>query len=209
MCKDGLFLKSVKRPVKPNLDILKDRNFLNYTSENFKPKKEKEVRWFNSKSIKSINMPDIQFTNFLSHEKNSDVIERITFFISDIDYLKGNYNGSNAIDFEDNRNNQRLQKIMESYIGDFEYSRLKDDSIRKISIKDRLGMSETVRVYFMLTNSFDAYEIIMIDPHHLVIPSKKAVKGKKQKKNRLTQLNQTYSYNKNNDVCISTLFDNE
>lgn len=98
---------------------------------------------------------------------------------------------------------------MESYIGDFEYSRLKDDSIRKISIKDRLGMSETVRVYFMLTNSFDAYEIIMIDPHHLVIPSKKAVKGKKQKKNRLTQLNQTYSYNKNNDVCISTLFDNE
>lgn len=96
---------------------------------------------------------------------------------------------------------------MESYIGDFEYSRLKDDSIRKISIKDRLGMSETVRVYFMLTISFDAYEIIMIDPHHLVIPSIKAVKGKK--KNRITQLNQTYSYNENNDVCILTLFDNE
>lgn len=209
MCKNDLFLKSVKTPRKPDLDVLKNRNFLNYTSENFKPKKEKEVRWFNSKSIESISIPDIQFTNFLSHEKNSEVIERINFFISDIDYLKGNYNGSNVIDFNDNRNKLRLQKIMESYIGDFEYSKLKDDSIRKISIKDRLGMSETVRVYFMLTNSFDAYEIIMIDPHHLVIPSKKDVKGKKQKKNRLTQLNQTYSYNENNNVCISTLFDNE
>lgn len=206
MYKNNLFLNSIK-PKKPNLDNVKKRNFLNYTSNNFKPKKEKEVRWFNDKSIKSVCIPEFKFTNFLSYEKNSVLIERISYFLSDINKLKDYYNGSNSIDFEDKKNNQRLQKILGEYIGSFNYLKLENDSIRKVSIKNHLGMNETVRVYFMLTSSFEAYEIIMLDPHHLVIPSPKAVKGKRKKNNRDGQMNETYSYNENNDTCISSLFE--
>lgn len=173
------------------------RNFSNYLQEQFKPKKEKEIRFFNEQSITSKESKQDKFTNFLYEDTDILILERIMSFLSDITMLKDL--NSTTVSFKNDEKAERISNIIKLYISDFEISSKDEDRIRKAPIVSRLNTNENVRVYFMINDNFDTYEIILIDPFHLVIPSDYKKKKAKQ------VLNETYNANQYNGECISSL----
>lgn len=161
----------------------------------FKPAKEKDVRIFNPNVIQSQKSDKLKFTNFFSDHTDGSIINRIYELSNDLDILK-----SGNIEMEVNFNNDRIVNIIKLFISDFDVESLGEDKVRKVTLVDPFGMKGQVRVYFIISNDFNSYEIIAIDLFHLLIPSKHGGKSSDR------MLNLTYESNKNNNRCLTSIF---
>jgi hypothetical protein len=194
---DDLFTKSLK----PQNDLLerKKRSFSERHQDKFKPEKKKEVKFYNEQTIKSVHNKDLKFTNFFSGKTKCNVLQRLYELSKDLSVIRSL--SPTTVNF----NRKRIAQIIKLYIDDFDPKDLEEDKVMKVTLEDSLGQQDGVRLYFLLNKTFDAYEIILIDLFHLVIPSKHRKKGRMI--DRESMLNITYNQNKNNNKCISCYFE--
>lgn len=164
-------------------------------SSKFKPAKEKEVRIYSENVIKSKSDESLKFTNFYSDNTDGSIIGRIEELGTNLDILR-----EQNIDTEVNFNNSRIKNIIKLFIDDFVVDDLGEDEVKKVTLVDAFGMSGTVRVYFILSKSFESYEVIAIDLFHLLIPSSYRGKSKNE------VLLRNFRRHKNNNKCISDYF---
>lgn len=193
---DDLFLSSVKQPDYIDVSDVKERKFTDYLKKNLLPSEEKEIRFFNDKSLLSDESKSDKFTNFISDKTDSLIIERLATFLSDVSMLADL--PASEVSFNQH-NSSRVLNIIKMYIPDLDIDALEEDSIMKAPIISNLNTNENVRVYFMMDPRVKAYEIILFDPYHLVIPSKF------KKKNAKQMMEETYTKHKGNQICISSI----
>jgi len=98
-----------------------------------------------------------------------------------------------------NFNNTRITDILNLNLFDFDPKALKNDAIVKVDLRNEFNQQDGVRIFVFMDFKNKAYDIIMVDLFHLVIPSKH------KKKDKHTVLNGTYQKNKRNDQCISSV----
>lgn len=161
----------------------------------FKPSKEKEVRIYSPNVIKSQKSDKLKFTNFYASHTDGAIINRLSELSSDLDVIK-----SGNIEMDVYFNDNRIESIIKLFIVDFDIDNLGQDKVRKVTLIDPFGMKGQVRVYFIISNDFNSYEIIAIDLFHLLIPSSHNGKSSEQ------MLNSTYESNKNNNKCLTDMF---
>lgn len=193
----NLFSKSLKTKI--DLSDRKKRSFSERHREKFKPKKEKEVKLFSEDIIKSVNNKSLKFTNHYSSLTSFEILKRVEDLSDDLTVIRTL--PMTTVEFNDDR----ITKIIQLYIEDFAPKELNEDVVMKVSLVDSFGLQDGVRIYFIMNETFDAYEIILIDLYHLVIPSNHTTRNKK----RITKkemLNRTYEKNINNEKCISDYF---
>ena|SRR5690625_2949794 len=195
---DDLFLKSLdKNKKKYDLTDRIKRTFKERNREKFQPKKDREVNFFNPEVVKSKIDKKLKFTNFYSNTTHFAVKERINELSEDLSIIR------DCIPEEVNLND-RIIDIIKLFIPDFEVQLIEDDQIMKVRLENQLGQQDGVRIYYLLNEKFDAYEIIIIDLFHLVIPSRLKVRNKILSKGQA--MNKVFQENVQNDICISTLF---
>lgn len=189
---DDLFIKSVK----DNIKVLPNKKFTERHSDKFQPREEREVRVYSEQVLKSKKNHSLKFTNFLPKKATTEVIIRLYD-------LRKNPNIVRELDMEPvTFSDKRIEKIIRLFIDDFEQEDLEDEQVAKVTMKDTLGKTSPVRVYFIFNHKLRVYEIILIDLYHLVIPSKHPnKKGKLMSKERVLEKN--YRTNEYNNVCIS------
>lgn len=194
---DNLFSKSLKTKI--DLSDRRKRGFSERHQVKFKPHENKDVKFYNGQTIKSMYDKELKFTNYYSNKTKSEVLQRVEELSEDLSIVR-NFS-PNTIDF----NKKRIERIIKLYINDFDSSDLEEDKVMKVTLGDSLGQQDGVRLYFLLNTKLDAYEILLIDLFHLVIPSDlKDRKGKIIKQDKV--LNSTFSDNQNNQICISDYF---
>lgn len=191
---DNLFLKSLKGKGKFNPKFLPNRKFSQSNDDRFKPTQPKEVRFFNREVTKSKRCEKLKFTNFLSNSPGTEVY-RLESLVYDVSVL--NNMRTSSVRF----NNKRITDILNLNLIDFNPRALNDDSIVKVDLRNEFNQQDGVRIYVYMDTKNGAYDIIMIDLFHLVIPSKH------KKKNKHTVLNETYKINQHNKQCISSFID--
>lgn len=194
---DKLFLKSL--PKIDGSDRI-NRSFSERHQERFKPKEEKKVTLYNDEAVISKFDQSLKFTNYLSVKMESSISMRLEELGQDLSLVKET--GS----FEPiNFSKERITNIINLYLIDFNPGELEEDKVMKVSLRDSFGKKEGVRVYFILNNSLDVYEIILIDVFHLLIPSRH-----RDKKGRVfdadKMMNVTFEEHRNNKECISDFF---
>lgn len=144
-----------------------------------------EVR-FNPNCFDSINLPDIKFSNMLPEKLMIPPRTK-----SAIEELKQNPDSVNinSKEIDTTRDyNGRMKKILTNYLSDDEFSNFTDD-FRKSELKDDSIVYENHGDFRVITlySVEEVQEIhkqyltvIMLDPHHLFIPSKHNGNNKEQ-----------------------------
>lgn len=198
---NDLFMKSIKPEI--NIKDRISRDFSERNLQSFLPKNPKEVQLYNDRAVHSIFNEELKFTNYISSHISSDIQIRIT-------ELSENLNIIRNFDLDPvNFNNSRITDIIALCVEGFNPEELEDDSIMKVSLKDSFGENNGVRVYLIINNHLDLIEILLIDPFHLLIPSKHRVKrGRSRGKFYTSQemLEKNFRENRNNDISLAQMF---
>lgn len=189
---DNMFLKSIKGESKFVPEVFHDRKFSQSNDDRFKPAEPKEVRFFNREVTRSKQSEKLKFTNFLSSSPGNEFY-RLESLVNDVSVL--NNMKTDTVNF----NNKRITDILNLNLFDFNPRALNDDSIVKVDLRNEFNQQDGVRIYVYMDTNSGAYDIIMVDLFHLVIPSKH------KKKDKHTVLNETYRKNERNDQCISSV----
>lgn len=155
-------------------------------SEKLDPKTERCFRVFNNETYTSKRslkeFKSDKFTNFLSKKQVSEFKGNIYKYVKNWDLLR-----KEKLD-QDFDEDERLKRIFQLYLNEEDYD---FHSISKVRIKTLLTQSTGLRIYIILKDNM--YQVFLIDPLHLVIPSKYQAK------------NNVYETNKGNGMCMSTI----
>jgi hypothetical protein len=153
---------------------------------------------FYSREVKSSKrIPEHKFTNFIRRDTKSDIKVRIQDLVSDPLLIADKVNQVNV-------SNEKIRSCINLYC---DINADDEELIFKSDIQGLLQLQDGVRVYSKLELSFEndepnaTYQIILIDPFHLVIPSELNGKPKDQVETEV------YNVNAGNGICISTLFE--
>lgn len=126
-----------------------------------KQKKKFEL-WDAGKTINSQHIKESEFTNFL--RKRSELHPYIYDYYQDLNQL------NKCVDVQEMSEsgfNERVDRIFRAYLGEVNYS---VQEITKLKIKTTTGKTTPLRIFVILRDS--VYKVFLIDPLHLVIPSK-------------------------------------
>lgn len=160
-------LTSENNPIKPNKNILE-------------PTKKREIKLYSEDVIGSkriVNTPE-DFTNFLNNECVTQFKNEINPYIGRLEKIYSDLNESRSVGTVPNH--ERIKKILGLYLNNEDKERLdiavdiKNGEFNEIlKIKPRAmdgQLSTSLRLFILLKNN--TYQVILIDPLHLVIPSK-------------------------------------
>lgn len=136
-------------------------------------------------SLYSVHLPGAEFTNFLS-KSNKDEFEGWM-----LDFTN---NPDRAYEYTLNDESDSLEKeiknILESCHPGLELDQV--EFIMKTRWTTLLDQTTPLRLYFILSDDNQTFDLVLVDPLHLSIPS------------RVQRQNNTYKNNKSNNICIST-----
>ncbi|MCH4404049.1 hypothetical protein MKR36_08155 [Staphylococcus haemolyticus] len=165
----------------------------NINHKKLQPKKAPNFT-FTDESKYSIKVKEAQFTNFLSEENQVEFEIRLNQVITQITNLNEFVNEENGLDETDNILENISEILIQMYGQEF-ISETKETQFFKARVKDLFGQSTGFRLFLIKDNQTGNYPVILIDPLHL------AIKSRKQyiKPNR-------YEDNKSNNLCISKIY---
>lgn len=157
------------------------------TSGYIEPDKEKSFKLYNEDVKISKKLYEHEFTNFLTKNQLSNLKDLFRPYIDDLDKLR-------ECQLDEDRNGSfdiRLKEIFNLYLNKDNFSY---NQINKIRIEtDYFSHATSLRLFIFVEK--DHYKLFLIDPLHLVIPSK----VQKDKK--------TFKTNKGNSCCMSEIWD--
>jgi hypothetical protein len=158
-----------------------------------------EIR-FNPNSFDSINLPEIQFSNMLPEKLM--IPPRTKSAIEELKRNPGSVN-INSREIDINRDyDDRMKKILTNYLSDEEFNNFTED-FRKSELKDDNIVYENhgdfrVITLYSVEKEQDIYKqyltIILLDPHHLFIPSRHNGKTKEEAVAKKYREVKNYSY---------------
>ncbi|MFD2830360.1 hypothetical protein [Corticicoccus populi] len=148
------------------------------------PEEEHKPIRIDAESLYSKHIPEAEFTNFLNKSNKSDFEKGMVDFTNNPDRIFEYTNGDESDDLE-----EELQEILkicypDKSPDDFEF-------IMKTRWRSLLDDPSAFRLYFALNLEGDCYNLILVDPLHLCIPS------------AIQRREKTYINNKSNNICIS------
>lgn len=195
---DGLFTKSLKPKIYVTDRIA--RKFSERNAEKFIPDDPKKVKPYNDIIFESMYEKELMFTNFICDKIPSNIKIRLTELGEDLNIIR-DYD-LEPVTFNDDR----IANIFSLYIAGFNTDELTKDEIMKVSLNNAFGERKGVRVYLRM--NMEVIELLLIDPFHLVIPSRYQIKKRKKMKSYTAEemKKRTFLENQNNSVCISELF---
>jgi len=191
--------KSVKEEAKvrfekPDLKFIKK---IELGRENVK------IRWQSESVKKSDHQDKLQFTNFLGITIPSDIELRLKEVKSDIH----NLSKYDCRPVSELNKKSRYKDILSLYLTNTDI----DDCfglIYKFQCRNLAGATASIRFYFVYEVNPETKEyyqtVFLIDPFHLVIPSKLIVGKKVFSANEALVMN--YRNNRENDRCLSKYF---
>lgn len=181
-------IDDVLKPQNNSGDILDPKeSVLDQKSQYLEPTTKRSFELMNEDTLKSrhniSDFPEDEFTNFLNKKLEPEFIHNVYEYAKDWNKLD-----EGTID-EDTGENDRLERIFNLYLEeDWTFDKIAKCRIRSSQLDD----STALRVYLIMEK--DAYKIFLIDPLHLVIPS------------RWQRANKTFERNKANGLCMSNAF---
>lgn len=138
-------------------------------------------------SSKSLNKD--KFTNFQSHSTKNECCLTLSNLIYDLlgnEFKKVRFELDENIDDMSYHDKLRLLNILNLY-SNIDISEL--SIINKAKVKDSMGRSTSFRIFLKLTK--ESYQIILLDPLHFAIPSKKQ-----------NEKGYRFEDNKGNNLCM-------
>lgn len=185
--------KKKRKPIEiKNADFLPTRSEFNSSKQlsDLKKAKEKEIVFYSEDVKKSKYDTGLRFINYISDSKQTDKINGIEKFASNLDLLKKEVTN---LDYD-----ERALSVLSLYLGD---KITEIAGIVKSDIKTSLNQQDGIRVYWYLDLGKDKLVIICLDPQHLVIPSTHNGKDKE------TMMHETFNETLNSKKhCISKYF---
>ncbi|MBU0279296.1 MULTISPECIES: hypothetical protein [unclassified Gemella] len=184
-------MENKKNNIKSNSSLkssnsIKSSKFLQVTEES-------DYQIYEENTLKSFNIKNSEFTNFLNRHQISDYKEKVSNLFDNLVQL----NNENkaillSVDLKDIKPDiyKKTKEIMLKFISEDDFLKF-EDMFLKYNILDKLKMSTPYRIFLYKDFNKNKYIIFLIDPHHLVITDKK------------TRKNKVYKNNINNDICIS------
>ncbi|MBD8839504.1 hypothetical protein IFU39_16960 [Paenibacillus sp. CFBP 13594] len=158
-------------------------------------KMEASYEFYSDEVKKSKKLPDSYFTNFLHESTKQEVKGGVISVFTDhsiVDTLKGDYV----------RLNTKIINCLRQY-----YPSLTDNKeVFKSNLQDIAGNPRPVRIFSIadidLSQHKCLFQIILIDPFHLVIPSDHGGLNSREMEQ------QAFNSNSRNEVCMSTYVEN-
>ncbi|RPK28789.1 hypothetical protein EDO6_04316 [Paenibacillus xylanexedens] len=154
-------------------------------------KMEASYEFFSDDVKKSRVLPNNLFTNYLHDTTHQDIKGGVLSVFTDhsiVDTLKGDYV----------RLNTKIMNCLSDY-----YPLLTDDTeVFKSNLQDIAGKPRPVRIFSIANIDFTQhkclFQIILIDPFHLVIPSEHGGLNSREMEQ------QAFKHNAKNDICMTT-----
>lgn len=190
MCGKYLKLNNNKPSIKSDKIRAQGSNF---NHNKLQPKQSPKFI-FMEESKKSVNVKEVEFTNYLSDRHKSDARLRLDTLVRNINELESFIGEENGMDETDNILN-KIDIILFNMYGSNFFQNYKETKYFKARIKNLLGESTSFRLFLVKDIENNNYPIILIDPLHLAIKSRKQYK----KPHR-------YEDNKGNGQCLSGIF---
>lgn len=167
-----------------SLYLKTNRSLKSKTSNYLEPETIKKFDWYSDNVKKSQKSSKVfsndEFTNYLNQSSKNE------FYNNFYDYAK-NLNKLKKYGLDpDLEITERLERIFALYLDTNDIDKTK---IAKIRVETQTEGSTSLRIYILMNS--EAYKVFLIDPLHLVIPSKRQIRE------------QTYLRNKGNGLCIS------
>jgi len=138
-----------------------------------------------------------KFTNYVSKKRSEALKTKLIQLFEDPSIILKTEGETNSVTM-----NQRIRNCLSLY---YPFNREDEDGFLKTDIRDAAGAQIGVRVFSTIDLSKEdglyhgEYIIVLVDPHHLVIPT--AHKGKKVQ----DVINSTYREHTSQGVCMTTL----
>ena len=158
-------------------------------AKEFKP----EIQFFSEEVKTSKHNEDIKFTNFLNRA-TPEITKQLVRSVMQNPYIVAGRPDNVRI-------TDKVKNCISLYATDID----DDPLVWKSDIRDASDQQKAVRVYTMFylpdndPNAKPLFNIVIIDPFHLVIPSE--YKGM----TKVEMEHQVYNENRSNSICISTL----
>lgn len=154
---------------------------------------EKEPNVFFNSNIKSTNLPEFYFTNFLDSKRipMADFLKREKRRI-----LKNTVNYDNEYEIKTidrNHEQKKIDKILKET--------LNKESISVSSIMRLKSINNPNAQFFFIDDKKGNYEVIFIDVYHLVLPA-----PDKERKEKKPNPKRKYEEHKNAKYCLSNIF---
>lgn len=160
-----------------------------FETKKIEPKEQIGIEFYDEKVKISRRNKDHKFLNHLNRTLIPENEAIVLKFKNDLKALHSFF----EIDPEERNLDKRLREIFSLYVDADDLDKLKGN-IYKARIKDEVGMSTGFRIFIFKDFAEEKYKIFLLDPLHLVIPS------------RVQYRENTYINNRGNGVCISSLF---
>jgi hypothetical protein len=151
-----------------------------------------QFEFYNDKVRQSKKLDEIKFTNFVTDRISTDILIRLQELASNPSIIKDDADVTNL--------NAKIESCLRLYVD----RDVNTEQIFKSTLKTDLGVKTTVRVFSIVDLKRDdsgrnvaIFRIGLIDPFHLVIPSKHLKLTKEQMEEKV------FRENRNNTVCLS------
>lgn len=160
-----------------------------FGTKSMQPKEKGEIVFYNEGVKFSKRLKKHQFLNHLGPRTLTSGKDTIYKFKDNLQELHNYFD----FDTDETSIDNRLREIFSLYVDENDFENL-DRNICKARIKTAVGQSTGFRIFLYKDSKENKYKIFLLDPLHLVIPS------------RVQRTEKTYENNKGNGTCFNRFF---
>lgn len=160
-----------------------------FGTKSIEPKEKGEIVFYDEGVKFSKRLNEREFLNHLGPKNLTESKDTILKFKDNLQDLHHYFD----FDTDETSIDGRLKEIFSLYVKEDDLENL-DKNVCKARIKTAVGQSTGFRIFLYLDSAENKYKIFLLDPLHLVIPS------------RVQRAEKTYENNKGNGMCFNRFF---